>query len=644
MYSCIDSVFISNGLTTDTTITCLAPKSCANVDVQFVSNAAYLFGWINRVHLYSALSGLGSTITALYKQIYVYDTLSLVNSTITMGNCTSCGWNGMILYVYADYGLVNVTITCDAPADVAKIYCVKQNSPQYVIIDNNCEWNNCSDCKITNCVIINATDEMDNESVYNINTTLDIYKEFESIYEIECSAVNYKNYNYSNIRSILFDIGYPLYGELSIINTVANAAICCRGYESCAFSRTIYSNVGNIYCTGGFSCSESGYMYTGTAIDINDEDTNAISRSGPSIFCMGYNSCAGSSMKSANKIICGGYLSCDTVEIIETSFVYCSYQSCNHAIFTQVETIYIFSNQSYISIYSGGIKTSTNIHLRGTDAASQMLIICTNGDTCHINCGYNSCSNKTTMIYCYGKCFITCNGVVDSKNCVNIVTSLSPTISPTMAPTLSPTDEPTDTPTVNMASMLITQENIRISFQWTLFFVVVFVTAIAMIGYIDSRKCRQNESFKWTSICMFGICAIDFVSDLFFGVELFVFIIDDQFEEYYMIYTILFGASVIFIVLPMIINLIQLHNELSKWITDPILSHTEVPLWILTYVKMLYFISVITGSSFNAVSLLNSNLFQWPIFEMGLSRFHRARFQNKRFFSIVLLEVCVHVS
>ena len=54
---------------------------------------------------------------------------------------------------------------------------------------------------------------------------------------------------------------------------------------------------------------------------------------------------------------------------------------------------------------------------------------------------------------------------------------------------------------------------------------------------------------------------------------------------------------------------------------------------------MLHFVAVIIGSSFSAVSLLNSNLFQWPVFGMVLSKFHRQMFRNKRFFSVVLLEV-----
>ena len=85
--------------------------------------------------------------------------------------------------------------------------------------------------------------------------------------------------------------------------------------------------------------------------------------------------------------------------------------------------------------------------------------------------------------------------------------------------------------------------------------------------------------------------------------------------------------------------MIQLHFEISKWISDPILANTEVKLWIKSKVKTLYFISIISGSSFSAIALVNSNLFQLSIFTMGLSRYHKSIFRNKRFFSVVLLEV-----
>ena len=86
-------------------------------------------------------------------------------------------------------------------------------------------------------------------------------------------------------------------------------------------------------------------------------------------------------------------------------------------------------------------------------------------------------------------------------------------------------------------------------------------------------------------------------------------------------------------------NIIPLHLEISKWTQNDILKQTAVPQWIKRHTKVLYLLSVVTGSSFSAISLCNSYLFKWDVFSMGLPHYHRSVFQNTRFFSVVLLEV-----
>ena len=49
----------------------------------------------------------------------------------------------------------------------------------------------------------------------------------------------------------------------------------------------------------------------------------------------------------------------------------------------------------------------------------------------------------------------------------------------------------------------------------------------------------------------------------------------------------------------------------------------------------------ICGSSFSSIALFNTELFGMSLFGMGLTHFHQTKFQSKRFFSVVLLEVCV---
>ena len=63
-----------------------------------------------------------------------------------------------------------------------------------------------------------------------------------------------------------------------------------------------------------------------------------------------------------------------------------------------------------------------------------------------------------------------------------------------------------------------------------------------------------------------------------------------------------------------------------------------VPYWIKDNLRTLYFLSAISGSSFSAIALCNSYLFQLPVFCMGLPYYHQSKFQNKRFFFVVLIE------
>ena len=118
----------------------------------------------------------------------------------------------------------------------------------------------------------------------------------------------------------------------------------------------------------------------------------------------------------------------------------------------------------------------------------------------------------------------------------------------------------------------------------------------------------------------------------------------DEDSEFGLHYLVLFVLGLVFLIVPLLSNVIQLHYEIGKWSTDPVLAPTPVSGWIRSKVKFLYFISIACGSSFSAVQLCNSYLFKMNIFSMGLSRYHKNRFQTQRFSSIVLLEVkCIYM-
>ena len=554
-------------------------------------------------------------------------TLAVSNDTIYVHSSTQT----FILAMMTEYSVFNVTIVCKHPhtygPTICNIVCNETNSNQFVIIDDTC-----SNCSIYRCNLIDSIDDVENTTRDKINKINSLMNEFDQLYDNECNGND----------SMLFDIGYPMYGESFIVSYDYRSGVCCRGSESCAHSKTIFSNLGNIFCTGEFSCGESESIWTGDYLEIFGETPEV------SIFCMAYAACFGSHLESADRIVCGVYAACENTHIEGALRLYCVYNSCSRTIIKQVQVAHIFDLQTEITVFSGNVGTMT-VYFIGKNSGTDVDFTCGEGDKCYIHCDKNSCSSETTILTCYGKCFVSCDGNEDDKDCVNIEYSESPTTSPSAAPSNAPTISPTAAPSSPPTSMptigdALTHRDINTWFNFVLWSVLGVIVFVVILGCIDARKFRINELFVWNSILSFGFYSIDFFSDLFFSMKLYLFMIDDSHDinEYQMIYTILFSFSIAFIFIPLIFNLFQLHQELSKWLNDPILSRTEAPVWILSFMRMLYFVSIISGSSFSAVALLNSNLFQLRIFGMGLSRYHQKMFANKRFSSVVLLEVCMH--
>lgn len=89
----------------------------------------------------------------------------------------------------------------------------------------------------------------------------------------------------------------------------------------------------------------------------------------------------------------------------------------------------------------------------------------------------------------------------------------------------------------------------------------------------------------------------------------------------------------------MIANMWQLHAEIGSWVSDEALVGTNVPDWTRTNIKLLYLLAILSGSSFSCITLVNSGLFRLNKFSMGLAKYHKSKFQQKRFYSVVLCEV-----
>ena len=183
----------------------------------------------------------------------------------------------------------------------------------------------------------------------------------------------------------------------------------------------------------------------------------------------------------------------------------------------------------------------------------------------------------------------------------------------------------------------LTEEDIEQYLQYFLIIIAAIMMLMACFGWIDSKKIHDNELFEWKPIMIFLFYACDFISDLFFSGKLLLL-------SGNMYYFVLFIASIFFILIPVVFNIYQLHQEISEWNRDSetdrkSLSSLQVSRWIKTRIKMVYMLSFVSGSSFSAIALLNCYLFSLDMFSMGLSKQQSASFQNKRIFSVVLLEV-----
>ena len=376
-----------------------------------------------------------------------------------------------------------------------------------------------------------------------------------------------------------------------MINNVYNAPICCYAFESCKFTDSMFTNLGSIYCLGSESCSHCSMIWIS---DSGDDEAVGIFES--NIYCMGYSSCSQSTMQSTNSILCSSPLSCDNGIVLSAKNVYCTMNSCKDIIIRQVENVYLIDIQQNVVIYSGHIDY-INIYFRGIDAGDEVTIYCNDGDVCTIDCGYKSCNNETTLLYCFGKCFVTCHqdwshnnsqSTTDSNSnppaCVNLVTTLSPsaapskaptnfpTIQPTTAPTSEPTNAPSDTPTMTPTDeptvpptntptatptdaptiyQLLTQEELSSYFNIVLGLWISIVVILLTVGIIHAKINHNEASFQWSAILSFSIYSIDFFSDVFFSCKLYTLWIDPRLE-YNVYYMILFAASLVFIVFPIL--------------------------------------------------------------------------------------------
>ena len=203
----------------------------------------------------------------------------------------------------------------------------------------------------------------------------------------------------------------------------------------------------------------------------------------------------------------------------------------------------------------------------------------------------------------------------------NESTTAAPSTSPP-ATNISITNSQTTNEAINSASIVP-------SYHVILMIVGTCFIIVAVMGYINA-KCVNIDDFYSIAAIIAVMCYIfDLYSDISICMIIYQRIMDRD------IFLWLFIASLIFIILPIMVSMAQLLNEINKhWMKDD-----EIKLWLTENSKLLFLLSFICGSSFTAIELMNSNLFQIYSFSMALSREQFHRYMAKSIYSIVILEV-----
>eukprot|EP01084_Bolivina_argentea_P303040 523149_1 len=168
-------------------------------------------------------------------------------------------------------------------------------------------------------------------------------------------------------------------------------------------------------------------------------------------------------------------------------------------------------------------------------------------------------------------------------------------------------------------------KGLNINTQYISLYIGSFLVFMIIIAYIYGKYAKPNDFFRVVALITASLHILDMVSDVLFAVS----ILGNQ------KFKIIFFLSILFIVVPLLLSLYQLHKMMyNKWVK----SSDEIKLWIKDNISILFTMSIITGSSFAAIELCHSNLFNLTQFSIPLSKTEINLFKTGRIYSIILFE------
>lgn len=154
-------------------------------------------------------------------------------------------------------------------------------------------------------------------------------------------------------------------------------------------------------------------------------------------------------------------------------------------------------------------------------------------------------------------------------------------------------------------------------------------TIITISSCIDACciQRRKNDFYSVTAVLFPALQIADLISDIFFSLQIwFISTVNLEIQV----------LSVVFIVLPLTLSLLQLFMAVQRWRA---IGNDMLTAWLRKYAFILYALSLATGSAFSGVQICRSNMFGLSQFSMPLNQNQILNFKTKKLWTTVLLEV-----
>ena len=139
-------------------------------------------------------------------------------------------------------------------------------------------------------------------------------------------------------------------------------------------------------------------------------------------------------------------------------------------------------------------------------------------------------------------------------------------------------------------SLTISEDAIEHVMIWTIVGISSTSLVCIVLGFIDAKKIGENDLFQWQGIVLFMFYTNDFVSDIFVALKLVSEATSDEFNnDANGVFWGLFAVCIVFLLIPVVMNVIQFQNEINQWDRDKNrIFNSKACAWVESKVKMIY--------------------------------------------------------